>query len=482
MKIKEQINQLMTGRKALLEEASTLTSKDDGEFTEEDQARFDQIDEKVRSIDSKVGRLNRQIDWDRNAPAVAVYGEDGRAHAGEPKPKPASSGAAFEPSTRAYQPNAPQGEQPAQGSGYTPPGENLWHQHDRREDMPFNSLGDQLRAVSAAANGTFDPRLGKMAAPTGMGETVPSEGGFLVQMDFTSELIRRVYELGEVLQRVRQMSISGNSNGIRLNAIDETSRADGSRMGGVRGYWVDEAGALTASQFKWRKMELTLNKVGALVYATDELLSDTVALESLIRNEVPEELRFKVEDAIMNGDGSGKPKGFNVSGGGSPLITVAKETGQKASTILFENIVKMWARMWARSRRNAVWLINQEIEPQLMQMNMKVGTSGVPVYLPANNLAGSPFGVLMGRPVIPVEYASALGTAGDIQLVDLSQYVMIQKAGIQAAQSMHVRFVNSEQTFRFTWRVDGQPVWNSPLTPFKGSDTLSPFVRLANRS
>jgi HK97 family phage major capsid protein len=90
----------------------------------------------------------------------------------------------------------------------------------------------------------------------------------------------------------------------------------------------------------------------------------------------------------------------------------------------------------------------------------------------------------MGRPVIPIEYAATLGTAGDIMLADLSQYVMIDKGAIQSATSIHVKFLYDETAFRFVYRVDGQPAWNAPLTPFKGGagSTQSPFVVLATRS
>lgn len=348
---------------------------------------------------------------------------------------------------------------------------------------PFANMGDLLSSIyKQATNQSFDPRLAKQAAATGAGEAVASEGGYLVPMDMASDLIKRTYENGSILSRVRKMPISANSNGITINAVDETSRADGSRVGGIRGYWVDEAGSITASQPKFRQMELKLKKVAALLYATDELLEDTMALENLIQEEVPKELAFKVEDAIVNGDGAGKPKGFNVTTGNSPLVSVSKETGQLANTIVFENIVKMWARMYAPSRTNAVWLINQDIEPQLYSMGLDGGTASTPAYMPPGGLSVSPYATLMGRPVLPVEHCATLGTAGDIMLVDLSQYMMIDKGGINQASSIHVRFVNHETAFRFTYRVDGQPIWNSALTPFKGTNTLSPFVRLATRA
>ena len=88
----------------------------------------------------------------------------------------------------------------------------------------------------------------------------------------------------------------------------------------------------------------------------------------------------------------------------------------------------------------------------------------------------------MGRPVIEIEQADTVGDQGDIMLLDLSQYLMIEKGGLEAAQSIHVRFLYGENTFRFILRADGQPIWNSPLTLFNSSTTVSPFVLLDARA
>lgn len=350
-----------------------------------------------------------------------------------------------------------------------------------QEPQGFGSLGEMLVAVYQAGTpgGRVDPRLTVGAAATGLSEGVPSDGGFLVQKDQASELLRRVYETGQLIGRTRQVPISANANGLKVNAIDETSRANGSRFGGVRGYWANEADEKTASKPKFRQMELDLKKLIGLCYATDELLQDATALESIIMQAFPEEFVFKAEDAMINGTGAGQPLGILNSG---CLVSVAKETGQAAATIVPENIAKMWSRCWGRSRANAVWMINQDVEPQLHLMSLPVGTGGVPVYLPAGGLSQSPYATLYGRPVIPVEYCATIGTQGDILLGDWDQYLMIQKGGVQAASSIHVRFIYDETTFRFVWRLDGQPIWKSALTPYKGSNTLSPFVALDTRA
>ena len=369
----------------------------------------------------------------------------------------------------------------AQRSGLPP--EGMPPQRSEQLSEPEWNFGEFLQAVAHASmpGGRIDRRLMPAVEEraTGLSEGVPSEGGFLVKTDFIEGLLNRTYELAVLGSRAWKVPISANANGVTLNGINETSRADGSRWGGVLAYWLAEAGTKTASKPEFRQMELKLKKLIGLCYSTDELLQDAGALEAVITRAFTEEFAFKVDDAIYQGTGAGMPLGILNS---PALVTVSKEAGQPAATILFENIVKMWSRMWGRSRPNSVWLINQDVEPQLFSMSLAVGVGGVPVYLPAGGLSSSPYGTLFGRPVIPIEHAATLGTVGDIMLADLSQYVMIDKGGIQAASSIHVKFVYDETAFRFVYRVDGQPLWNAALAPYKGAgNTLSPFVVLETR-
>lgn len=351
---------------------------------------------------------------------------------------------------------------------------------DKKAEKPWRSFGEQLKAVAVGAMEPYrmDERLKAQKAILGANEQQGSEGGYLVQTDFAQELMTIVHQESAVASRCRRIPIGANSNGLKINAVDETNRSTG-RWGGIQGYWVSEGGSITASQPKFRQMNMELHKLAAAVYATEELLSDATALGSVIQQAASEEMAFMLGDSIFNGNGAGKPIGIL---NGAALVSVSKEAGQPAATLQFENITKMWSRMWAPSRANGVWFINQDIEPQLLGMDFPVGTGGVPAYLPPGGLSQSPYGTLMGRPVIPTEFNQTLGTVGDIVFADLSQYLLIDKSGVQQASSMHVQFLTDQMVFRFTYRVDGQPTWYRALTPAKGTATLSPFVALATRS
>ena len=345
----------------------------------------------------------------------------------------------------------------------------------------FSSLGQQMLAVVNAGRpgGKTDPRLYNAAA-SGLNETVQSDGGFLVQTDFVDGLMQDLIKSSVLAPKCRPQQISGNANSMKINGVDETSRATGSRQGGIQAYWADEADEKTKSKPKFRKIELNLHKLIGLCYATDELLADAPALESFIRAAFPAEFAFVTDDAILRGTGAGQPLGILNAGS---LVTVNKEAGQKVDTITAQNVIDMSSRIFAGSYLNANWYINQMCLPQLYTMSVAVGLGGQLIFMPPGGISGAPYGTLLGRPVIPIEQASALGDVGDILLADLNGYVLAQKGGIQSDVSIHVRFVYDESVFRFVLRLDGQPVRATALTPYKGGAgaTQAHFVALQAR-
>lgn len=330
---------------------------------------------------------------------------------------------------------------------------------------PFTA-GEFFQAVKMAGMypGQEEPRLSAFKA-TGLNEAQPSAGGYLLPPQIASGISQTMWNTGTVLSYFNPIRVSGNS--LTINAIDETSRADGSRMGGVRGYWLAEAAQKTASRPKFRQIELKLKKVAALCYATDEMLADSSALESWIANEVPNELRFCVEDAIINGDGVGKPLGIMSSG------SLVSATRADASQIDAYDIGSMWARRLP-GYNDYIWLVNPAVFPQLL--NMTIGQ--MPAFVPSVR-SDVGYGTLLGRPVVENEYCKNLGVLGDILLASPSAYALITKGGVESASSIHVKFDYDETCFRFVYRVDGAPYFNAAITAKDAVNTVSPFVVLA---
>ena len=362
---------------------------------------------------------------------------------------------------------------------------------DKKKSV-YTSIGAQLIDVAAAVNpdlaasrrGEAISRLGQVRADaaSGANELVPSEGGFLVETDKGSMLDKGVVATGLLSQRCFNVPCSGDSNGLELQLVDETSRATGSRFGGIQVFMKAEADTVTASKPKFREGNWKLKDCMGIMYATNDVLRDASKLTALVNRWFPAEFGFKIDDEIVNGVGAGHASGIIPA---ACTVTQAIETGQDRSTavnkILYENIVRMYARLLSSSDSGAVWFVNRALLPHIMLMTIVGGTASTPVFLPPGGATASPYMTLLGKPIIPIEQCQAPGTPGDIILADLNEYLLLTKGGIDAQSSVHVRFIYDEMTYRWIYRFDGAPIRNKVLTPYKGgaTATLGPFVILA---
>lgn len=356
----------------------------------------------------------------------------------------------------------------------------------------FQSMGHFARAVGMAMRNRDEASLNHLtAAATTYGtESVGGDGGWLVPPEFSDTVWKKINGVGSLLPLCASFQTSRNSFSFPK---DETTPWDNSA--GVTVYWEGEGGAGTEAKPKFEVETARLNKLMSLIKVTEELLEDAAGLDSYLRMWAPIKMQSRINTAIVRGNGVGKPLGI-LNAGGS-LITVSKETSQDAATILYSNVNKMWSRLYSECRANAVWLINQECEPMLNGMAFVPAafqpggsttslTAYTPVYLPAGSIAGTPYGSIFGRPVIPMQPCSALGTLGDIILTDLSQYMSLTKTQDGGAPrvdtSIHLHFDQAIDTYRFIFRMTGQPLWSSTISPENGSTTYSWAVALETRS
>lgn len=344
----------------------------------------------------------------------------------------------------------------------------------------FAHFGEYAQAVRAAAmsNRTgvaMDQRLVPLAAApsTFAGEGSGADGGILVPPGFSQNIF--TLSLGEdaLLPMTDNLPIDGNS---MMIPKDETTPWG---TNGIRAYWQAEGNAGTPTKPVLGGMDLRLKKLLALVPVSDELIADTTALGAYLPAKVAASIRWKANEAILFGSGAGTPLGAL---SGPSLVTVAKDSGQATATLLATNLANMIARLPPGSFPNSVWIINNDVLPALFTLTL----GNYPIYLPAGAQVGglqiSPYGMLLGRPIVVSQHAKSFSSQGDILLVDLSYYQAITKAeGVQTATSMHLYFDADAMAFRTTFRMDGQPKLSAPITPANGSKTLSPFVQLGAR-
>lgn len=338
----------------------------------------------------------------------------------------------------------------------------------------FKSHREFLSKVIDAGRGhKLDSRLKYLAAGSdeARGNSDP-DGGFLVPEGFSPNLLQIAPEADP---------LSGLTTSIPMEnpIVKIPARADKNHNTSVSGGLTvtrrPETVAGSSSKMTLEQVALEAHSLFGISYATEELLSDSpISFAALLAAGFSDQFTAHLINERISGSGIGEFLGVL----NSPcLISQAAEAGQATDTILYENAVKMRARCWGYGK--AVWLANHDTLPQLMLMNQAVGAGGAPVWQPSAREDHPD--LLFGRPLVFTEFCKTLGDVGDLLLGNWAEYLEGTYQPLQSEESIHVRFVNHERTFKFWLRNAGQPWWKSALTPRNSTTTLSPFVALAAR-
>lgn len=346
---------------------------------------------------------------------------------------------------------------------------------DNRQDDPksgFENLADFALAVMAAVpqkGGMVDERLKIVGAPTNFHREGGSSDGYMVPAQMRQEIYELVFAGTDLLSMVDGEPTQSNT--VQFLA-DETTPWGST---GVQAYWSAEASQFTPSRLETDARELKIHKLHAFVTATEELLEDAPRLNSRLTKGAARAINWKSNNSILFGSGAGMPYGFNTHGS---KVTVAKESGQAADTVVAKNVAKMFSR--SLNPGGSVWIVNQDVLPELMTMVL----GDQPIWTPpASGFANAPGGFLFGRPVMFSNHCGTLGDETDIMFVDPLGYYLAQKqGGIKFGSSIHLYFDYDIQAFKWTFRLGGQPYLSAPVTPNKGSATRSHFVTLADRA
>ena len=335
----------------------------------------------------------------------------------------------------------------------------------------FKSMGEFANAVVQTSLGYNDVRLGATtntynANGGGGGE------GFLVPPEYSTQIWDIAFENTDLLGMSQPEPTTSNAV---FKPKDETTPWGAV---GVQAAWRTEGQQLLATKLAVTGELMTLHELYAFCAASSEVISDAPMLQDRLTRQAGNAIQWKASDAIMWGDGAGKPLGFMKA---PSKIQAPKDVGQAKLTLSVSNLANMVARV-LRTGGKPMWLINPDVLPQLVQLVIP-GTT-IPAYLP-NNMPGqaNPWdGYLLGYPVMFTEHAQTLGTEGDVVCANMAGYYSVTKGGVDFASSIHLYFDQNLTAFRWTFRLTGQPMLSKPILPANGTTTKSHFVSLATRA
>jgi HK97 family phage major capsid protein len=345
---------------------------------------------------------------------------------------------------------------------------------DRLEDdkkLGFKSMGDfTADVIRAALNKGVSDRLERAATVFGNVDNGP-DGGYAVPPEFANNIMKLAYAEDSLLSYCDEVPVTGNT---MTFPKDETTPWGST---GIYAGWEGEADQSSPKKPALGESQLKLRKLKVLVAATDELISDAPAMSAYLEGKMGEAVQWKTNDAIVNGTGSGMPLGILKA---ASLVTITKETGQAADSIVAKNIAKLYSRVLMGPGAVPVWLINPDAFPEIITLTL----NNNPIWVPASaGFQGAPNGLLMGRPVVLTDACKTLGDAGDIVFANMAGYRAITKdGGPQMAQSMHLWFDQDVQAFRLVFRMDGQPALAAQVTPPNSTNKRSHFATIENRT
>jgi len=322
-----------------------------------------------------------------------------------------------------------------------------------------------------------DKRL--IPAAKGLEEGDPESAGNLVPIEYQETMLKLAIERGKIFPLCSMTPMRSAEEKFPVSmSLDEST---GKMYGGIEFVWTDEGKAKSEKEFKLQRITLRSNTAAALCVSSNQLLEDSrPRADMVIRDLFTDSYKNMMDNIVVNGTGAGQPLGILHS---PCLYTVAKESGQEAATIVWNNIKKMMTRMFPDGKDFCYWIINDECLEQIWDLNAVVGTGGSSVMVASG--AGQDIKprpqTLMSRPIIWCSHGSALGSKGDIILADLRQILIGIRKKMTIDVSIHRYFELNQALYRIESRLDGQPTCPSTMRT-RTNFEVAPFVTLAART
>jgi HK97 family phage major capsid protein len=164
-------------------------------------------------------------------------------------------------------------------------------------------------AVSTRASSPATRRSRGAAAPTTYGNELSGvDGGFLIPPQFAADIFQLSLGEDSFLPYCDNIDLD-DGNGM-VFPKDETTPWG---TDGIRAYWQAEAGAGTATKPKLGTLALRLHKLHGARAGVGRALADARALSAYLPKKVGISIRWKVNEAIINGTGAGQPQGVMTS-------------------------------------------------------------------------------------------------------------------------------------------------------------------------
>ena len=331
----------------------------------------------------------------------------------------------------------------------------------------FASLEDWTRAViRAQSGGVVDEALQRATSDGAVKAVLTGEeinlGGALIPEELAPTLFVPPTTHSSLWSMCTQWQMGTSIR--RVPAVYDKTHAAGAAPYGVKFKWRRDGTDRSSDQSPIKLQQIRLDASGTVeayfVTATSLVEDSAGAFADIFRMLFSQGLEWEMERVILRGLGAEEPLGVINA---NATLAVGRAT---ASQITRPDIAEMLSRLLPACYGRSVWLFNPDAAEEIVDIDDSIASQD-----------GDGF-TIAGRRAYPSEHCSALGSSGDLILMDPSAYFIGNRQMLDVQMSQHAGFPNYETHVRATARIAGQPGIVTPITPAQGTDTLSAFVSL----
>lgn len=256
-----------------------------------------------------------------------------------------------------------------------------------------------------------------------MVEAVDTLGGYIVPVDFNTDVIRRLQGFAVMRGRARTMTTSRD----RVE-LPKLTGGDIQYPTNVRVTWVDETptAGTADTNLTWGVEAINVHTVMAETFLSRNLVEDAAFnIVNELTQSFAESAAIDEDNRFLTGNGVGVPQGI-IPGGTAPLTGVSTANTGHATELTWDGLIDLLYSIGSQYRNNATWIMERLTVAEIRKL--KAGT-GEYLWEPDQQV-GQPAN-LMGFPVLEQETMPSIA-AGTYPILfgDPRGYRIVDRVGM----------------------------------------------------
>lgn len=274
--------------------------------------------------------------------------------------------------------------------------------------------------------------------------TLTSDVTSVIPTQLVNRIIEKMENVGMILPRITRTSFKGGVE-IPVSTVKPTAS------------WVNEGAGSDRQKKTTSKISFSYHKLRCEISMSMEVsVMALSAFEAKFVENVAKAMVYAIEDAIINGNGTGKPKG---------ILAETPESGQAIDTaeLSYAKLVEIESVLPVEYEAGAVWCMSKQTFAKVLALTDDVGQ---PIGRVNFGIGGKAERTILGREVLVAPYVQA----GDMFIFDFADYILntVYDMGITKKQDWDTE----DMLTKAVMSVDGKVADKGSLVTFTIAESV----------